>query len=101
MNANKFGWTMITLWIAVALFSLVSIGGCQSYDYIHEKGDEVTKLSIDIIGTDSVRSGLKIKLPTLTFDAEKSTLDTESIQKIVKEFGNMPLVEILKVLGAL
>ena len=100
MNANKFGWILVTLWIAIALFSLMFIG-CQQYDYIHEKDGEVTKVSIDILGTDSIRSGIKVTLPTVTVEVAESKLDTESIQKILEEFGNMDLAELRRLLGLL
>jgi hypothetical protein len=101
MNANKFGWTAITLWIAIALFSLVCVGGCQTYDYICEKDGELTKLSIDIFGTDSARSGIVVELPTATFKVAESRLDSESIKGIIEEIGSLEVIRILKLMGAL
>jgi hypothetical protein len=100
MSMNKFGWVAVLAWAALIVVATIFMG-CQQYDYIHEKDGEITKISIDILGTDSIRSGMKLKLPTVTFELEESTLDTESIQKILEEFGNMDLIEILKLLGAL
>ena len=101
MSANKFGWTVVILWIAIAFFSLCCLGGCQSYDYICEKDGETTKLSVDIFGTDSARSGIIVKLPTATFKADESRLDSESIQQIIKEIGELEVIRILKLMGAL
>jgi hypothetical protein len=100
MSANKVGWTVVMLWVAVALFSLCCLG-CQSVDYIYDGEKNLTKISYDVIGTSSVRTGLGIKLPTITIKLDESTLDTESIQKILEEFGNMDLIELMKLLGAL
>jgi hypothetical protein len=101
MIADKFGWTAITLWIALALFSLMFMWGCQSYDYICEKDGEVTKLSIDILGTDSARSGIVVVLPTATFKVDESRLDSESIKGIIEEIGSLEVIRILKLMGAL
>jgi hypothetical protein len=100
MSANTVGWTVIALWMTVALFSLCCLG-CQSYDYIYDGEKDLTKVSIDVIGTSSIRSGMVLKLPTITFELEESTLDAESMAEIIDKFGNMPLVELLKLLGAL
>lgn len=101
MNANKFGWTVIMMWVAIAIFSLVCVGGCQSYDYICEKDGEITKLSIDMLATDAMRSGIMIVLPTATFKVDKSVLDSESVKGIIEEIGSLEVIRILKAMGAL
>lgn len=98
MSANKFGWTVIALWVAVVLFSFMFLG-CQNYDYTYD--GKTTKLSINMLATDAVRSGIVVVLPTATFMVDESRLDSESIKEIIKEIGSLEVIRILKLMGAL